>query len=174
MSWFTLCCLLSGWAAPNVVSNSIEATSVEATSVEADTLYGTYILSKEKLSLNLSPPNNYTLFVMQYNDQSEAVTSQELSRGVFEMKADTLVLEDMASGKAMKLEVASEEKLHPMNVPNLDDDLLFLGHNQYYPNGELKWEGEWRKGKKHGNWIYYDEDGNIVETMHYKRGKKQD
>ncbi|MEQ9439788.1 MAG: hypothetical protein RIG62_12110 [Cyclobacteriaceae bacterium] len=159
MSWLVFCCFLGGWSAP---------------AISADTLYGTYIIPEEQISLNLSPPNNYTLFVMQYNKQSEAVTSQELSRGVFQIQADTLVLEDMSSGKAMKLEVASEERLHPLNVPGLDDDITFLGRNQYYPNGELKWEGEWRKGKKHGNWIYYDPSGDVAETIRYKRGKKQE
>lgn len=159
MNWLVFCCFLSGWGPPTVAT---------------DTLYGTYVLAEAQLNLKLSPPNNYTLFVMQYNDQSEAVTSQELSRGSFEMQQDVLVLEDITNGKAMKLEVTSEEKLQPLNVPGLDDDLLFLGHNQYYPNGELKWEGEWRKGKKHGRWVYYDEEGNLIKAIRYKRGKKQE
>lgn len=140
--------------------------------VAVDTIYGTYIIPKERISLNLSPPNNYTLFAMQYNRRSETVSSQELSRGEFQMLADTVVLTDITTGKAMKLLAPSEEQLYPLNVPGFDNDVVFLGRNQYYADGDLKWEGEWRRGKKHGTWIYYDELGDVIKTIRYRRGKK--
>ncbi|MGB3586989.1 MAG: hypothetical protein WBA23_10635 [Tunicatimonas sp.] len=156
MEWLVICCLLS-YHPPVIVS---------------DTLYGTYNIPKEQISLNLSPPNNYTMFMTQYNQRRESVSSQEISHGQFLLVADTVILEDATSGKAMKLLAADEEKLQPLNVPGLSKKAKFLGQNQYYANGKLKWEGEWRRGKKHGTWFYYDEQGDLIKSVRYRRGKK--
>ena len=156
MEWLVICLLLN----------------FDPSTVATDTLYGTYVIPKEQIRLNLSPPNNYTMFMTEYNQRSEAVNSQELSRGQFSLVADTVILEDATTGKAMKLLAANEEKLQPINVPSLNKDERFLGQNQYYANGKLKWEGTWRKGKKHGTWVYYNELGDVVKTIRYKRGKK--
>lgn len=158
MSWLVIYCLLCS-SSPQTV---------------ADTLYGTYVIPEERINLNLSPPNNYTLFITQVNQRSEAVNSQELSRGQFAMRADTVVLEDLTTGKAMKLLASDEEKLRPIEVPGLDEDAEFLGQTQYYADGTLKWEGEWRKGKKHGMWIYYDEFGDVMKSVRFRRGKEID
>ncbi|MEM9671523.1 MAG: toxin-antitoxin system YwqK family antitoxin [Cyclobacteriaceae bacterium] len=157
MEWLIISCLLSGFSpAAN------------------DTIFGTYVIPEEKISLSLSPPNNYTLFVMQTNRKSGSVNSQEISRGQFMIEADTVILEDITTGKAMKLLTDNNEKLYPINVPSLDSDSEFLGQSQYYSDGKLKWEGEWRKGKKHGTWIYYDDLGNVAKTIRYKKGKEID
>ncbi|WKN46147.1 toxin-antitoxin system YwqK family antitoxin [Tunicatimonas pelagia] len=158
MEWLAICCLLS----------------YHPSGMATDTLYGTYIIPEEQISLNLSPPNNYTMFMMEYNERSESVNSQELSRGQFSLVADTVVLEEATTGKAMKLLATNEETLHPLNVPSLDKNAKFLGQNQYHANGELKWEGEWRRGKKHGTWVYYNESGDVVKSVRYKRGKKME
>ena len=156
MEWLIICLLLN----------------FDPSAVATDTLYGTYLIPKEQIRLNLRPPNNYTIYMNEYNQRSESVNIQELSRGQFSLVADTVILEDATTGKAMKLLAANEEKLHPINVPSLDKGEKFLGQNQYYANGKLKWEGTWRKGKKHGTWIYYDELGDVIKSVRYKRGKK--
>jgi len=158
MEWLVIYCLLSCHP-PTIVS---------------DTLYGTYTIPKEKINLNLSPPNNYTVFITEYNRRSEAVSSQEISHGHFSLVADTIILEDATTGKAMKLLATNEEKLQPLNVPGLSKKAEFLGQNQYHANGKLKWEGEWRRGKKHGTWVYYDEQGDMIRSVRYRRGKKVD
>ncbi len=40
----------------------------------------------------------------------------------------------------------------------------------YYPNGALEHSAQWRKGKPHGVWEYYDRSGNIIRKEVYREG----
>ena len=35
----------------------------------------------------------------------------------------------------------------------------------------LKYSGEWRKGQKHGDWVFYSVDGRLLRKEKYRRGK---
>ncbi|MFZ6053193.1 toxin-antitoxin system YwqK family antitoxin [Halocola ammonii] len=55
------------------------------------------------------------------------------------------------------------------------EQLNFTGPNTYYqktyyPSGELESEGFFKEGQKHGNWKYYDKDGNQTRKEKYKNG----
>lgn len=41
----------------------------------------------------------------------------------------------------------------------------------YYRSGQVKIAGEYNKGEKHGNWIYYDKNGNMTKVEKYKEDK---
>ncbi len=42
---------------------------------------------------------------------------------------------------------------------------------EYYPTGELKAIGKYKRGKKTGKWIYYYKDGKIEQKGYYYKGK---
>jgi len=42
----------------------------------------------------------------------------------------------------------------------------------YYENGNLDYEGFYRKGLEHGDWTYYWPNGNVKSKEHYIRGKE--
>ena len=42
---------------------------------------------------------------------------------------------------------------------------------EYYENGQIKSEGNFKAGKEDGKWIYYNEDGSISKVEEYKDGK---
>jgi antitoxin component YwqK of YwqJK toxin-antitoxin module len=43
---------------------------------------------------------------------------------------------------------------------------------EYYENGKLKSEGDFKKGRKEGSWKFYDKDGQIECEVSYKEDKK--
>ena len=137
-------------------------------------LYGDYHFAKEAVTLKLSPPNNYTYFVTEYAKRSGAVTSTEISRGTFNLTGDTLLLSEFPSNDTMSLRVDSEEKLRVMQMKALEPDDVLLCWNKYYPDGEPRLEAGWRRGKKHGTWVYYDPAGNVAKTKTYRKGKVKD
>ncbi len=136
---------------------------------QAENLYGSYWLGEKSVMLNLSAPDRYNLFSMKR--EGGMVTTKELSRGTYTLAADTLRLSEAVTGRTMTLRVASAEKLEAMKVPGLKKNDVLLCQVSYYENGNPKFEGSWRKGKKHGTWVYYDSDGNIEKKVEYKRGK---
>ncbi|HEY5688352.1 MAG TPA: hypothetical protein VIS27_08620, partial [Yeosuana sp.] len=44
-------------------------------------------------------------------------------------------------------------------------------YKQYYPDGKLKVEGNHKLNEKEGNEIHYDESGNQINEIKYKKGK---
>ncbi len=138
---------------------------------QAENLYGSYWFGEKSVMLNLSAPDRYNLFSMKRDGRTGMVTSKELSRGTYTLAADTLRLSEAVTGSTMTLRVASAEKLEAMKVTALKKGDPLLCQVGYYENGNPKFEGSWRKGKKHGIWVYYDSDGNIEKRVEYKRGK---
>ncbi len=143
-------------------------------SQETGQTFGSYLYEKDKITLTLSPPNNYTLFEMEYVRQSRSVSSKEISRGTFEVKNDQLVLEEFPSRNHMTLAIGSELKLQAVDVKAIDQGESLYAWNMTYANGQTRMEGEWKRGKKDGTWIYYDEEGNVVKSEKYRRGKLKD
>lgn len=139
-----------------------------------ENLYGTYWFNENDIMLNLSPPDNYTMFVIERNKRTGMTTSKEHSRGTFDVAQDTLRLWEDISNNRMNFLVASEEKLQVIHAKGLESGDIFLCWIGYHPNGSPKFEGRWRKEKKHGTWVYYDEGGNVKKTIEYRRGKVKD
>ncbi len=138
---------------------------------DTENIYGSYRLEGKGMLLNLSPPGNYTLFVAEQDRRSGMVTSKEVSRGAFEVQNDTLKLIENLSDDPMTLLVTAEEKLTILNVKGLSRDETFLCWSKYDENGNLQYEGSWKRGKKHGTWVYYDEEGKVEKTQLYRKGK---
>ncbi|TAE86985.1 MAG: hypothetical protein EAY81_04835 [Bacteroidetes bacterium] len=44
-------------------------------------------------------------------------------------------------------------------------------HKTFYPNGKIKLKGQFKRGKKHGNWFYFNEKGMMVKRERYKAGE---
>lgn len=134
-------------------------------------IYGNYQHIDKGMLLNLSPPDNYTLFIAERDKRSGMVTSKELSRGVFYVENDTLILSEQMNNNQMTMIVNAEEKLEVLAVKGLEQGSAFLCWTGYHENGQPEFEGSWKNGKKHGIWTYYDEAGNVQKTLEYKRGK---
>lgn len=145
-----------------------------SSSPPVDSLYGDYHFAPEAVTLKLTAPDAYTYFVTEYARRSGSVTSKEISRGTFTLRGDTLQLSEFPSENTMTLVVDSEEKLRVLQMKELKPDDILVGWNKYYADGSPRLEAGWRKGKKHGTWVYYDEDGNVTKTETYKRGKLKD
>lgn len=137
----------------------------------AEDIYGSYRYTDKGMLLNLSPPDNYTLFIAERDKRTGMVTSKELSRGTFQVENDTLNLVEQMSNNQMTMLVNAEEKLEVLNVKGLAQGDVFLCWTGYYENGKTEFEGSWKKGKKHGAWVYYDKEGNVQKTLKYRRGK---
>ena len=137
-------------------------------------LYGDYHFAAEAVTLKLSAPDSYTYFATEYMKRSGSVTSKELSRGTFTLTGDTLRLSEFPAETIMTLVVDSEEKLRVVQVKELHPDDILLSWNKYYADGTPRLEAGWRRGKKHGTWVYYNEDGDVMKTETYKRGKLKD
>lgn len=43
----------------------------------------------------------------------------------------------------------------------------------YYENGQLDYEGHFKKGQEHGDWTYYWPNGNIKSKEYYERGREE-
>lgn len=140
-------------------------------SQEKEKPFGSYLYEDDKITLMLSPPNNYTLFAMEYVRQTRSVSSKEISRGTFEVKDDQLVLEEFPTRNQMTLHLDSEVSLEAVDVKEIEQGEMLYARTVEYENGQPRMEGEWKRGKKHGTWIYYDEEGNVVKSEQYRRGK---
>ena len=42
----------------------------------------------------------------------------------------------------------------------------------YYPEGNIKLNGEYENGFKHGCWLHYGKDGQLLERSYYKKDQK--
>lgn len=136
-----------------------------------DNLYGSYRMAEKGMILELTPPNNYTLFVVERDKRSGMVTSKELSRGTFAEKDNRLELSGQMNKKTMTLTTGEDDKLKVNELMGLEQGDEFLRWSGYYDSGKVKFEGSWKKGKKHGDWVYFDEEGNVQKKERYKRGK---
>lgn len=143
-------------------------------SQDNEKIFGSYLYEDDKITLTLSPPNNYTLFAMDYERRTRSVSSKEISRGTFEVKDDQLVLEEFPTRNKMSLSMNSELKLEAVDVKEINKGEMLYARRMSYENGNPRMEGEWKRGKKHGTWVYYDEEGNVVKTERYRRGKLLD
>ncbi|MDF9800016.1 hypothetical protein OKW21_005279 [Catalinimonas alkaloidigena] len=140
-------------------------------SQESEKIFGSYLYEDDKITLTLSPPNNYTLFAMEYARRTRSVSSKEISRGTFEVEDNQLMLEEFPTRHQMSLDIDSELKLEAVNVKEIDEGEILYARRMSYENGNPRMEGEWKRGKKHGTWVYYDEEGNVVKAERYRRGK---
>jgi len=43
---------------------------------------------------------------------------------------------------------------------------------QFYNSNKIKLEAQYKEGKQHGSYKYYDEDGNIMMEYEYANGEK--
>ena len=41
----------------------------------------------------------------------------------------------------------------------------------YYPNGNIKEEGEYKEGQRDGNWQFYDQSGKLIQKGNFRKGK---
>ncbi len=139
-------------------------------SENTDNLYGSYRIEKKGMILELTPPANYTLFIAEKNKKTGMVTSTELSRGTFAENNRQLTLNGQLTDKIMTLS-AGDDKLVVQEMPGLEKGNTFLRWSGYYKSGKMQFEGNWRKGKKHGEWTYFDESGDVQKKELYKRGK---
>ena len=137
-------------------------------------LYGDYHFAQPAVTLKLSAPDSYTYFATEYAKRSGSVTSKEISRGTFTLSGDTLRLLEFPAKTTMTLVVDSEEQLRAVQMKELEADDVLLGWNKYYADGTPRLEAGWRKGKKHGTWVYYDEAGDVVKTETYRKGRLKD
>jgi YD repeat-containing protein len=45
-------------------------------------------------------------------------------------------------------------------------------YKEYHENGQLKTEGKFEDGERHGAWMEYDEAGKLITKSKYAKGKK--
>ena len=46
-------------------------------------------------------------------------------------------------------------------------------HESYYENGQLNSKENYKDGKEHGFWEYFNEDGSLYQTKTWKNGVQQ-
>lgn len=46
-------------------------------------------------------------------------------------------------------------------------------YREWYLNGKLALEGEYRDGQKHGKWFEYDEEGKLISERWFADGKEE-
>jgi hypothetical protein len=59
----------------------------------------------------------------------------------------------------------------------MDDSGRYLNDGKYYEwylNDQIATVGEYKKGKKSGRWIEYDESGKILSQLNFEEGKELD
>lgn len=44
----------------------------------------------------------------------------------------------------------------------------------FYPNGRVRYKGEYRMGEKINEWEYYDEQGNLVTKINHSQPRKEE
>lgn len=149
----------------------IFTTFLNCHSQPAEDFFGSYIYADEKISLNLSPPDVYTLFMMEQDRRTGAVTSKELSRGSFRVDNGEVVLEEFPTRKKMHLDINSELVLEARDVKGIEPGEPLRAWSKQYESGQTSIEGSWKRGKKHGTWIYYNREGDRIRAEQYRRGK---
>lgn len=81
-----------------------------------------------------------------------------------------------ACGDNLKKEVVSEysegvpRKIH--HVKWKGNEKIIVKETNYYPNGEVQIEGEYKDGQKHGKWIHWYENGEKWLEENYQNGIK--
>lgn len=48
-----------------------------------------------------------------------------------------------------------------------DEGLLNGWYKEYYENDQLKVKGKYKRGRKKGKWVYYNQDGDLIEKKRY-------
>jgi len=73
------------------------------------------------------------------------------------------------------------EEAYPDGSPKLvryyligNADKGFVKEMAYYPGGQVRYEGQFQEGKRHGKWVYYYENGKKWSEGYFKEGKRDD
>lgn len=125
-------------------------------------VFGEYSFPSQKVNLHLKPNGMY-LLVKNHTSY--------LSGGNFKMYGDTIVLTDYTNNPIMHLLFESEEKLIAIDMDSIPAGEKLLCWLKFYPNGEMKFAGQWKNGQKEGVWSYYDRDGDRTHMTLYDNGK---
>ncbi|MFW5726785.1 MAG: hypothetical protein ACOCW4_02865, partial [bacterium] len=120
---------------------------------QTDQPYGSYVYEDEKITLQLGAPNVYTLFKMEQDRRTGAVTSRELSRGTFDLKNQTLLLQEYPTRKEMKLRIDAPLVLQVVDMKGIKASEQLYAWRVEDAEGQTRMEGSWKRGKKHGTWI---------------------
>jgi antitoxin component YwqK of YwqJK toxin-antitoxin module len=92
-----------------------------------------------------------------YLDEAEQVTKPTIVRH------DTDASEKFKDGK-----VRIERQIARFSDGHFEAD---GSYKEYYPNGKLFVEGQYKRGRQHGEWIYYFDNGQVNRKATYKEGK---
>jgi antitoxin component YwqK of YwqJK toxin-antitoxin module len=71
----------------------------------------------------------------------------------------------------MTLEIETPMILRARKVKGVDEGQPFYAWRKENQEGRTLVEGSWKKGRRHGTWIYYDSAGNVLRSERYRRGK---
>lgn len=93
----------------------------------------------------------------QVQDISEIIDSLD--------DAARFILEKLQKGKYFKPYPESDQNEIEAET---DEGVLHGDYKEFYPDGTLKVDGRYRKGRKSGTWKYYDENGSLTEKVKYR------
>lgn len=120
-----------------------------------------------------------TRLFLQFEEQIEVQGQEEDSLEViFNSQVQDIsgVLDSMDDAARFILEKLQKGKYF-RPYPNSDqneieaetvDGALQGDYKEFYPDGTLRVDGRYRKGRKSGTWKYYDESGSLTEKVKYK------
>lgn len=97
------------------------------------------------------------IFTEQVQDISNILDSMD--------DASRFILEKLQKGKYFRPYPDSEQNEIEAET---DDGVLNGDYKEFYPNGAIRVDGKYRKGRKSGTWKFYDESGTLTEKVKYR------
>ena len=101
--------------------------------------------------------------------KGEGVDEVIIERITYSKSGDTLILENTLDKMKMVREYYRNGQIE--KEKNYKDGELDGKWTYYRENGQIEIEENYKDGKKDGKWTYYNKDGSIDKVEEYKNGK---
>ena len=65
-----------------------------------------------------------------------------------------------------RIQILNDETLKVLNLPKIPSGTILCCSRRMYNDKNLKFYKKWKNGKKHGNWVYVDENGDAAVSTY--------
>jgi len=133
------------------------------------TRHESYINYETGITIELSG-NTFKLSTVESWPNSCIAIEHELGKGLTKISGDTVILVSSIGHEKVTLIRETDEILKSLLFELAPNGQRFYRGTVYYEGGKVKEQGSWVEGKKSGLWMYWNENGEVINKRIYKKG----
>jgi antitoxin component YwqK of YwqJK toxin-antitoxin module len=119
--------------------------------------------------------NNQFMVSVTHSISEDMIITRTVSNGNIHFNRNVIEFMEEKTNVVFYGKIQSDTlELFGERVTILDDNKEILIPNRFYcfvrlyNNGLVRYSGSWSNGRKSGQWIYFDQNGTIIETKTYE------